>query len=822
MGNYLKLRLFLLLEIPFCMCYAAHNTYTLSKDCNSYSGHLVKGGGNVTIESKSYMVDVPDGYTVRICLTKENVDTENCDDKSIYADIKGIRYRDSNLFNQDFVFTSSGNISIYATATAGLSWREPIYWMHPTLGIQISHYVDHYYTTYYYGVRYTITATYDAPKIIFNGNGGSGTMASQVFTKGVSQNLTLNRFSRSGYLFQGWATSPKGNVVYSDGQNISISSTVTLYAKWSVIDGAFDLKFSLPVGRSWKKSFFLNNNNDVTALDSFTIGSVIYRNYCVYNDGSKTLNDDFYILHEILRENIVVCSYKQFETVNYGSESSQIRVNERLESGLANLVAGSYVYRCTIDSDNVIPEMDESNNVIEYPFTITDVISKDLISVNASGGYGEVFVDAKGSWTVSSSSSWITVSTTSGTGYGSFSYTVAPNTIKLSRTGNVIVSVNGISRTITVVQEAFGPKAKISSVIVTPRWPWNGKVDIDYTLETDSSGRKAIISMTGQDGVLVRTLTPMAVTGTGVNGALGSSGRHRITWDIGADYPNFHSELFTVNMSATPVENDSDLIDGSKYLVIDLSGGVNAASYPISYLNEVPTGGWTDEYKTTKMVLRLISPGTFKMSNSYDIEITKPYYIGVFEVTKKQYALVTGVTYIGDKYPVSSESWNNIRGNSSVFNWPSVKTVDQNSFIGRIREKTGLMLDLPTEAQWEFACRAGTTTLFSYGSSVNGDYMWYTDNSSGNSHEVGTKYSNSWGLFDMHGNVDEWCLDWYEDSLSKGIDPEGPSSGLGRVRRGGWYSGYDFFCTSSKRTYDGPGTSRGVTGFRLARTIVNE
>ena len=140
-------------------------------------------------------------------------------------------------------------------------------------------------------------------------------------------------------------------------------------------------------------------------------------------------------------------------------------------------------------------------------------------------------------------------------------------------------------------------------------------------------------------------------------------------------------------------------------IVIDLSGGANASSYPVIYVNSVPSGGFnTDEYKTTKLVLRLIRPGMFMMGGSYQVTLTKPFYCGVFEVTQRQYELVTGANpsyYKGDMRPVEQVSWNTIRGNSSTYNWPGSATVNPNSFVGRLQARTGLSFDLPTEAQWE-------------------------------------------------------------------------------------------------------------------------
>jgi formylglycine-generating enzyme required for sulfatase activity len=158
-----------------------------------------------------------------------------------------------------------------------------------------------------------------------------------------------------------------------------------------------------------------------------------------------------------------------------------------------------------------------------------------------------------------------------------------------------------------------------------------------------------------------------------------------------------------------------------------------------------------------------------------------------------------------------------------VAKWPASNAVDSTSCLGKLRSWTGLDFDLPTEAQWEYACRAGTTTTYSYGNSANGSYMWYGDNSSWTTHEVGTKQPNPWGLYDMHGNVFEWCLDWY-GTLSYGTDPKGSSSGASRMLRGGClYCGCSYFdvsfCASSYRIYGDPPDAGNNVGFRLARVL---
>jgi formylglycine-generating enzyme required for sulfatase activity len=283
------------------------------------------------------------------------------------------------------------------------------------------------------------------------------------------------------------------------------------------------------------------------------------------------------------------------------------------------------------------------------------------------------------------------------------------------------------------------------------------------------------------------------------------------------------------------------------YCVIDLSMGDNASSYPVIYLTEPPQGGFNiDEYKTTKLVLRRIEPGSFMMggetSSGYgsaqvNVTLTKPFFIGLFEVTQKQYQLVMGgycsnSEFSGDKRPVDGVFYNDIRGAANGAAWPQSSAVDSISFLGKLRERTGLEFDLPTEAQWEYACRAGTSTLFSYGYSANGDYMWYESNSDSKTHDVGTRQPNAWGLYDMHGNVWEWCLDWYEQmgKHDGGTDPTGPSEGqygAYRIVRGGAWHNKENYCTSSGSRFEvSPSTGRSRSaslywcyGFRLATKV---
>lgn len=370
----------------------------------------------------------------------------------------------------------------------------------------------------------------------------------------------------------------------------------------------------------------------------------------------------------------------------------------------------------------------------------------------------------------------------------------------------------------------------ITSVTAQQRYPWNGKVDIAYTVTGDiagmalTNGLVTTLKVTATDTVANTSYT---ATSAALSGATTlTEGNHAIVWDLDQQGVNLKSSNVVFNVSC---ETNAAL-----YCVIDLSGGTNTTSYPVTYLAEEPAGGFTnDTYRTTKLALRRCDAGTFIMGEdqsdeSHRVTLTKPFYLGVFAVTQKQWMLVMGFwpnsspssSYgAGDGYPAYFVSYDNIRGSSNGAKWPSSATVDATSFFGKLQARTKLNFDLPTEAQWEYACRAGTTTTYYWGNSVNGDYAWYSSNSDYNSHPVGTKKPNAWGLYDMSGNVWEWCLDWYSLSLSYGTDPKGSSSGSYRVVRGGSWDNHGSYCTSSDRGNNSPSHSTNYCGFRLSRTL---
>ncbi len=219
------------------------------------------------------------------------------------------------------------------------------------------------------------------------------------------------------------------------------------------------------------------------------------------------------------------------------------------------------------------------------------------------------------------------------------------------------------------------------------------------------------------------------------------------------------------------------------------------------------------------MKLKLIPAGEFMMGSpesvddtddkakpQHKVRITKPFYLGVHEVTQAEYEKVMGENpsnFKGARNPVEQVSWN-----------------DAVEFCRKLSAKEGKTYRLPVEAEWEYACRAGTTTLHSFGDNKEslGQYAWYSENSDKKTHPVGEKKPNPWGLYGMHGNVCEWCADYFASyyAVSPTDDPAGPKMGSNRVRRGGSWRFVARICRSANRFWYWPEDGSSVLGFRVA------
>jgi formylglycine-generating enzyme required for sulfatase activity len=210
-------------------------------------------------------------------------------------------------------------------------------------------------------------------------------------------------------------------------------------------------------------------------------------------------------------------------------------------------------------------------------------------------------------------------------------------------------------------------------------------------------------------------------------------------------------------------------------------------------------------------------PNPPKRSPTVSVTIGKDYYLGVTEVTQGQYEKVMGTNPSYFQKRVIRKS------DSSMYPVEQVSWEDAVEFCKKLSDlpeekKAGRVYRLPTEAEWEYACRAGSKAAYSFGanSKTLGDYAWFGENSGGQN-LVGEKKANAWGLYDMHGNVWEWCSDWYgvypKGSVS---DPSGPSEGSVRVNRGGSWFNVAAFCRSAYRYRNAPSYRSLNVGFRVA------
>ena len=271
-----------------------------------------------------------------------------------------------------------------------------------------------------------------------------------------------------------------------------------------------------------------------------------------------------------------------------------------------------------------------------------------------------------------------------------------------------------------------------------------------------------------------------------------------------------------------------------------------------SFVNEVCT---ICEYSRIPEGFVLIPAGTFQMGSEegddynkpvHEVTITTPFYMGKYEVTQAEYVKYCSY-YAGDNYPADYVSWYDalvycnkrsmaeglapcysISGSTDPKDWGDVPTSSNNStWNAVVCNWNANGYRLPTEAEWEYAARAGDNTVdsltYSGTSDVNklGDYAWYKDNSNDTKHEVGTKLQNAFGLYDMSGNVREWCWNWhtysYDTEAEGGSDPTGTSAGSSRVLRGSDWHYDSFFCAVSDRGCDDPSNCGIGLGFRVVR-----
>ena len=371
----------------------------------------------------------------------------------------------------------------------------------------------------------------------------------------------------------------------------------------------------------------------------------------------------------------------------------------------------------------------------------------------------------------------------------------------------------------------------------------------DVSLSQDQAARRVTVAYSLTDGPAVVT-AEFTTNGIALPGHLYTTlsgdvniivtnreGQCSFVWNPDNDFQTVFGEDVRFGVKLTPW----DVNDPPPYLVVDLCATNTLFFYASS--NAVPDGVQHRRYKTDMLVMRkipacnrrfhassLVGEKGSRMSDfgdvdsevPHDITLTNDYYMAIYEMTQKQYSRIsTSVTSAfseledSDVLPVENLKYDALRGSTANgVNWPSTGNhVTSGSFIGLIRAHSGIKsLDLPTEAEWEFACRAGTDTSLNSGKNLDysnvwgrtpdscpalSEVAWWIGNSDDTTHPVGLKKPNAFGLYDTHGNVREFCLDWYERGVaysdgSHVVAPAGPvsSSSNQRVLKDGSWANY--------------------------------
>ena len=369
-----------------------------------------------------------------------------------------------------------------------------------------------------------------------------------------------------------------------------------------------------------------------------------------------------------------------------------------------------------------------------------------------------------------------------------------------------------------------GHLATVSNVTFTQ----NAQQDVIVTYDLANNGEAAFVTFDVlTNGVPLPVAAVQSVTGdvsASLTDFVSDGAGKRIVWQARKDWKGNLGENASIVVSA----HYTNHIEGV-YLRVDVTGGKNASSWPYHFGTVEPDVS-SQAFLWDELWLKCVPAGTFIMGSpasekgreyyeldetQHEVTLTKPFFIGVTPITRKQWTnmggSVAGLTVTGmEGHPAGKIN----------FTWDVASETRADTLLARINQKTGLAgFALPTEAQWEYACRADTQGVWGDGSpydpgttatypSVSTNLAllaWYADNSpvSGTTkvaHQVATRAPNAWGLYDFHGNVWEWCRDWAGDYPTEPVeDPVGPTTGEKRIRRGGSYNTSAFACRAAMR-----------------------
>ena len=380
----------------------------------------------------------------------------------------------------------------------------------------------------------------------------------------------------------------------------------------------------------------------------------------------------------------------------------------------------------------------------------------------------------------------------------------------------------------------------VSDQTSVQRWPWDGKVDIDYTLTSTSGKTTPVFSV--KFFCKPESGEPFELTnleGEGFTGIILGDGAKRTTWDAAAQLgTDVDSKNYQIGVYA------EDVTDEATYLTLNLS------TYKMTYGTAGPSTASGASSKYAELWFRRVEAGSFVMGSAsteagrtanyetqHTVTITKTFYVGVFELTEGQYDRINSNTSGTSCMPKGNLYYADFRGSTYGVTWPN-KTdhrVDSTSFFGKLRAKTGyaMTFDFGTEAQWEMACRDKGTSdrttdgfwgssrwnngvIFDSNYSGAGDVAWYTANAGGSIHEVGMKGASSIGTYDMHGNALEYTLDWFTENItSYTTDPVGPTSSDYRVLRSGNFGGQGSNIRAANRIRFSPANRNAAIGCRV-------
>lgn len=398
----------------------------------------------------------------------------------------------------------------------------------------------------------------------------------------------------------------------------------------------------------------------------------------------------------------------------------------------------------------------------------------------------------------------------------------------------------------------------VTDVKVQPRTPWNGLVDVEYTLACDDPDADVYVNPVGYDGDRRITLFPQAFTGDSAEGPV-KAGKHTLVWDAVKDFGHAfscaHFQLkFYAGKRLAP------------YVVIDVSSGSSSTNYPVRFEMKGPDLT-KDTCRTDEIWMRLVPPGEFWMGSPesevgrnndedlHHVTLTKPFYIGVFEMTKGQFINVMGSDYSGffsgankSQRPVEqiyryyySNVGATLLAKTIGCSYDPAATTLTSGFLGKLCNRAHVGgFNLPTEAQWEYACRAGEMTALNNGANLDdlndssnlnliSRYMANGYNNQEYSSSdvllgtatVGSYQPNRLGLYDMIGNVAEMCRDEYTARLGWAalVNPtavsltHSGSSSYYYVFKGGCWRSLARYCRSASRSYNWGDTGNVWHGF---------